>query len=341
MPRRIREHDPEGRVEVEPFHVAHRLIENAAVHLLPLAIEFFADARKAERFVVAVGEQELHAADRAIEPSERVEPGREDEAHAACRDLFPLQPGAAHQCANSRALGVGEQRETAPHEHAVLSAQGRDVGDRGERDEVEHVEHHVLVAAQRAGQFERELEGHSNSREILVGRFVVVPTRIDHGERVRQRPAGQMVVGDDQVDSRRAQVIGGGVGRSAAVACEHHSRACRLRRRHTRGPEIVAVRPAVRNERHGRPAERADGAGHQRGRAHAVHVVIAVDQDRLMRPDRIGQALDGSREVFQKCRRMQLLQLGAEELLGPRRIVESAREEQAAKRQGQRESVRQ
>jgi hypothetical protein len=38
---------------------------------------------------------------------------------------------------------------------------------------------------------------------------------------------------------------------------------------------------------------------------------------------------------------MQLLQLGAEELLGPRRIVESAREEQAAKRQWQRESVRQ
>ena len=168
MPRRVREHDPERRVEVEPFHAAHGLVENAAVHLLPLAIEFLTDARKPERLVVTIGEEELNAADRAIEPSERVEPRRKDESHAARRDLLPLQPGAAHQRANPRALRVGEQCETAADEHAVLAAQRRHIGDRREGHEIQHVEHHVLVTAQRAGQLERELEGHSYGREILV-----------------------------------------------------------------------------------------------------------------------------------------------------------------------------
>lgn len=60
-----------------------------------------------------------------------------------------------------------------------------------------------------------------------------------------------------------------------------------------------------------------------------------------MRPDRIRKPFDRSRKVLQECRMVELVKLGAEELLGPRRIVESADEEQAAKRQRQCESVRQ
>ena len=94
--------------------------------------------------------------------------GARDESDAAGGDLFPLKAGASHERADPRALRLGQQREAAPHEHPVLTAERCHIGNGRERDEIEHVEHDVLVAAHHPRQLECELERDSNRREVLV-----------------------------------------------------------------------------------------------------------------------------------------------------------------------------
>ena len=63
--------------------------------------------------------------------------------------------------------------------------------------------------------------------------------------------------------------------------------------------QIVAVLEAARDERHRVAAQRAQRSHHQRRRADAVDVVVAVDEDRLVVAERAHESLDGAIEVEQ------------------------------------------
>ena len=134
-----------------------------------------------------------------------VEPRREDEADASRGERLALEARRADQRAQPEVLRLGEHLEPVAREDAVLAAQRRDVGDRRERDEIEHAVDDVLVAAQRARDGERELERDADRGEILVLRPAARTLRIEHRVRVRQVAARQVVVADDDVDSRRLQ----------------------------------------------------------------------------------------------------------------------------------------
>ena len=95
--------------------------------------------------------EQLDATQRVAEPADGVEPRREDVADAAGGERLALEPRGADQRAQPEVLRLGEHLEPVAREDAVLAAQRRDVGDRRERDEVEHPEDEVLVAAERAG----------------------------------------------------------------------------------------------------------------------------------------------------------------------------------------------
>ena len=64
--------------------------------------------------------------------------------------------------------GLVQQLEPVADEHAILAAQRRDVGDRRQRDEVEHAVDDVLIAAHGARERERQLERDADRGEILV-----------------------------------------------------------------------------------------------------------------------------------------------------------------------------
>ena len=225
--------------------------------------------------------QQLDAAQRVAEPADRVEARREDEADAAGGERLALEPRRANERAQPLIRGLLHHLEPEPREHAILSAQRRDVGDRRERDEIEHAVHRVLVAAQRARECERELERDAHRSEILVRVLAAVLLRIEHRETRRQRTARQVMIGDDDVDPRLARDFDGRERVRAAVAGDEHLRARCDGGVHAGEREVVAVLDAPRDERNRIAAEPADGAEQHGGGRHAVHIVVAVHHDAL------------------------------------------------------------
>ncbi len=176
----------------------------------------------------------------------------------------------------------------------------------------------------------RELERDADGGEILVGRRTARPFRIQHRERAGQRSTGQMVVGDDHVDPRRLQVRDRRMRARSAVAGHDQRGAGGLRGAHARRAQVVAVRETMRNERHRRATERAQRAHHQRGGTDAVDVVVAVNENRLTGAHRSRQTLDGTIEIGQAFRLVQMVEPRAKECLRVIGLAQSARGEQAA-----------
>ncbi len=186
------------------------------------------------------------------------------------------------------------------------------------------------MAAEHARERERELECDADSGEILVRVAAPGTSRVEHGKAIGERPARQVVVGDDHVDpgatGRRHRIAGA----RAAIAREEHRRAPRDGGLDAGRREIVAVLDAARDERLGAPAEQADGAQEERRRADAVHVVVAVHEHELAGRDGARETLDGAIHVEHLRGIVQLLELRAEIPLGGLDGREAALTEQAA-----------
>src|SRR4051794_1936309 len=168
MPTLFGDDDAEGLVEVEREHAATRLLQRGAVDLLPPSVELLELAGDDVGFVLALGREQLDAALRQTETADRVEARGEDVADASCGERLSLESRGTDERAESQVLRLGKHLEAVAREHAILAAQRRDVGDRRERDEIEHPEDAVLVAAERARDGQRELERHADGGEVLV-----------------------------------------------------------------------------------------------------------------------------------------------------------------------------
>jgi hypothetical protein len=147
VPPLSREHEAVGGVEVDPVHLAARLAERRAVDLLAAAVELLELAGDLERAVLVVGGEQLDAREAAPQPPDRVEARREDEADPAGGELPGVEPRRAHERAQAGVGRFGEELEAVAGEHAVLAAQGREVGDRRERDQVELAPHQRVLFA--------------------------------------------------------------------------------------------------------------------------------------------------------------------------------------------------
>ncbi len=121
-------------------------------------------------------------------------------------------------------------------------------------------------------------------------------------------PLGQVVVGDDHVDPRGLQPVDRRVRARPAIARDDEARPACLRRAHARVAEVVAVRQPPRNERHDGAAERAERPHHERRRADAVDVVVAVDENGLLVPYGARDALDRAIEVGELCRLVEMIE---------------------------------
>ena len=191
-----------------------------------------------------------------------------------------------HERAQPGLRRAGERLQPRAHEAAVLALERDDVGDGGERDEVE-----VLVGLggiaprggeQRAGELVRDA-----GRAQLRAR--VAAERRVHDRRVGQRAVGarRVVVGDHDVHARAraaaatsstAVIAQSAVTSSLVPFAASRSTVC--------GVQPVAVLEAARQVEVDRGAEPAQHADEDRRRADAVDVVVAVDGDRRRRPRR-------------------------------------------------------
>ncbi len=80
--------------------------------------------------------------------------------------------------------------------------------------------------------------------------------------------------------------------------------------------EVVSIPQSVGNERHRPAPETPDPKSQERRRAHAVHVVVSVDQDGLAVIDRAQDPGDGSIEIPQLARWVEVGQAWAKKPLG-------------------------
>ena len=165
-----------------------RLAQDPILHCLPVAVQLLQDVRVAPRLVGVVREHELERDVRPAEPPGGVDPRSEPKADGAGVDGRRIDAGAAHERLQPGSPGRCEREEPGSGECAVLVDERDDVGDRGERDEVEVPPHRRMVGT-----------------EQRLAELVHDPGSAELGERIARRPRRD----DRAVGQRRLPADGG------------------------------------------------------------------------------------------------------------------------------------
>src|SRR4029078_7652722 len=148
-------------------HVA-RVSKRRTVELLPLAIKLLEIARDLVCLMLILGHQEPDSHERASNSSGCIQSRSENESHTPGSDRFSLEARRANHRAQSDIFGFLQHPQPVTDEHAVLATKLRDIGNCGERNEIEHAPDERVILSEFRGEGKRELERDSNCREMLV-----------------------------------------------------------------------------------------------------------------------------------------------------------------------------
>ena len=257
----------------------------------------------------------------AVEAAGGVEARGEAEADRALVDAAGVDARDVHQRLQAGLAGAGEPAQARAHEPAVLARERDDVGDGGERDQVEVLVGRVGVLPRAGQQRLGELVGDAGRAQV--GARVAAEPRV-HDRGVGQRAVGarRVVVGDHHLHPGRAR--GGDLGdrRDRAVDGDQQVGAARGEPLDGGGGEPVAVVDAARQVPVDVGAQRAQRAHEDRGRGDAVDVVVAVDGDARAPAD---VAEDDPGRLAQPAERLERMRLlGVEEAPRGGRIAQPA-----------------
>ena len=324
MPRRRAEHDG-GVAGIERLvHELDRFVENQVIHLLAARIDRLELPRELGCFLRVLGEEQPQTVVRVADAARGVETGREDEPHVRPAQRLAAEPRRLDQGTQPDPAGVGQLLEPVAHQDAVLAHERHDIGDRRERDVVEEMQRQVGRQAKHLDKRLRELERDAGAAQVLVLRFAVGAARVDHGVRGGQLVARQVVIGDDDIYSctpcrphriHRCDPAVTGDDQACSDA-PSFCQACRA--------EVVAVADTIGHEgKHGCAGAAQNAREHRRGTL-AVHVVIAVHQDRPFFTDGVHQQLERDIHIGPAVRVGQALEVRAQERLGEIRRSQSA-----------------
>ena len=165
------------------------------------------------------------------------------------------------------------RRRPAQRERTVLVDERHDVGDRGERDDVEvPLEERMAGTEQRLGELPDDACA-AETRE----RIVALQRRDDRAG--RERLGRPVVVGDDDLEAERSRMLDLRDGGDAAVDGEHEVEALLGEPRQRAGVQAVALLEARRQMPGDVGVQLAQEEDGERGRADAVGVVVAVHAD--------------------------------------------------------------
>ncbi len=225
------------------------------------------------RLVRVLGEDELEGDVRTTEAACSVDPRRQPEADRSGVDGGRIDVRAPHERLQPRTRRRGEDPKTCGCERAVLVNQRNDVGDRGQRDEVE-----TALDCRVVGTEKRRAELVDDARPAELGEGICRRARRDD-RAVRQHLSRSMVVRDDDVEPALPGLGDLLDGRDPAVDGEDEADAVVREARQRLPRDAVAFLEPARQVPHDVGAELPEKEDGQRRRADAVDVVVAVYAD--------------------------------------------------------------
>ena len=250
--------------------------------------------------------------------------------------------GNLHQGAEAGLDRVREGAETKRDDGSVFAQERDRVGDGRDGDELEEagdedVTEAVLFgnrADVRREQGVRQFEGDAGPAEMFVRVRAVRLGRVDDGEGFGKSggAVGQVVVGDDEVETQGPGFFSGGEGANAGVNRDDEADAGGGGFGQAYGLHAVALAQAVRDvERDdgglfGR-CDALDGGLEQHRGGGAVNVVVAIDEDGFGVADRALNAGDRTRHAKQEEGIVEVVQGGIEEVEGRIRVCNAAGDE--------------
>ena len=198
-------------------------------------------------------------------------------------------------CSPGRDVAARSQK-TCGCERAVLVNQRNDVGDRGQRDEVE-----TALDCRMVGTEKRRAELVDDARPAELGEGICRRARRDD-RAVRQHLSRSMVVRDDDLEPALAGLGDLLDGRDPAVDGEDEADAVVREARQRLPRDAVALLEPARQVPHDVGAELPEKEDGQRRRADAVDVVVAVHADPNALRDGGADPADGHLHVSEQGR---------------------------------------
>ncbi len=251
--------------------------------------------------------------------------------------MVGLHPGDLHERTHTGALATLQDAQTEARENAVLSGERHEVGHGAHRGEVEIVaqldalRHRMFLRAQEFQQAVREFENETDGAEV-VPRLVAVASvdvRVDEQTLVERLLLRAMVIDHHHIDAL-ADKVGDLLVRVGAAVERDEKLGLALLQRAVDGAarKAVTVLHAARHDEARLRAKAAQDAHEQRGAAHAVHIVVAEDDDVLARVDGFAQARGARLHVVQEERIVELGEGGPQKTRGRYRVAKSVAEQQ-------------
>ena len=318
-----RQHQRSMAGEVEALQLVFRLGQNLLLHVLAATVFLLQFLGDGPRVGHRLAQQQLMGAHGRADAPTRIEPRRQLKSDIARAQLFFRQPCRLDQRANARPGRCVDPLQPQLDDDAVFIRQRHHVGHGGQRGNV-HIFHGRIQSAQRLHQLERHARAAQRRKRIAVQQRI-------HHRAVRQRLRRAMVVGDDHVQPQRLRQRHQRHAGHAAVHRDHQRRPRRdgADRRFVQAVALGVTRGQI--HLHVR-ALSAQIVGQQRRRAHAVHVVVAIDAD--VRALRHGgaDAGHGLGHVVEQQRVAQVFGIGMEKALRFLRRRDAALDQQRVQR---------
>ena len=253
------------------------LTEDGQLKLPALGVVLIELLRDFPRGFELAGRQQLHAARGQGQPPARVDPRRHAEGHVGGGYVLRFHPRGLHQRDETRALRLRHGAQAVGDDHAVFTHQRHDVRNGRQRRQLPQ-RLDGLLAAQRLHQLERDACAAQPPERILAQQ------RIEHGFAFRQLRSELVVVRHDHA---HAQLTGVRNLVRTGDAAVHRDQQLRVLGQPVDGRHVEAIALAVpvRNIE-ARLCPLLAQVSQQDGcRRHAVHVVIAEDDDLISARD--------------------------------------------------------
>ena len=225
-----------------------------------------------------------------------------------------------------------------PHEDPVFIDERHDVGHRAEGGQADRSQEHLAepgcdprVAAGPRRDRPGEFEGDAGAAELSEGIGRAGEARMHEHVGVRERVAEGVVIGDDEFEAELTGPRRLGDARDAAIDRDDEARSLGGERLERRGVESVALLDPVGHvpdaaairRRRARGIECLEAVGEDRRGAHAVGVVVAIDDDAAARPDRREDAVGRLRNAGQRLGVAEVGERACKEGLHRRRVIDA------------------